>query len=233
METSLPLVAFVVAATVTPGPNNLMVLASGANWGLARTLPHILGIALGFPVMILAVGLGLSAVFAGGAVAPFGAANTSPSPISAGSPGGSPRPRGRARPAASARPLNLWQAAAFQWVNPKAWTLILSGMAVFVDPAGNRLCQSLALRRFSRLSCCRTASPGRCSAAAIARFLSTTAAGAGSTSPWPCCLSARRCRPSLERARQPAYAAGGLANTMAGRNSTPEAGKCDSSPDRD
>ena len=63
METTLPLIAFVVASTVTPGPNNLMVLASGANWGLGRTLPHILGIVLGFPVMILAVGLGVSAVF--------------------------------------------------------------------------------------------------------------------------------------------------------------------------
>jgi threonine/homoserine/homoserine lactone efflux protein len=63
METILPLLAFVVAATVTPGPNNLMVLVSGANWGLARTLPHIAGIAFGFPAMIIAVGLGLGVVF--------------------------------------------------------------------------------------------------------------------------------------------------------------------------
>ena len=63
MPTLLPLLAFIVVGTVTPGPNNLMVLVSGANWGLRRTLPHIAGIAFGFPVMILAVGLGLGVVF--------------------------------------------------------------------------------------------------------------------------------------------------------------------------
>ena len=144
METLLPLITFVVASTVTPGPNNLMVLASGANWGLSRTLPHILGIALGFPVMIVAVGLGVSVVFE--AVpwlhtllqyAAFGYLCWLAWRIATA-----------ARPGESAgirRPLNLWQAAAFQWVNPKAWALVLSGMAVFVDPAGNRLLQVIGI----------------------------------------------------------------------------------------
>ena len=142
METSLPLVAFVVASTVTPGPNNLMLLASGANWGLGRTLPHILGIVLGLPIMVLGVGLGVSVVFT---AVPW------LHPVlkyvafaylcwlawriaRAARPG---ERRG------IQRPLNLWEAAAFQWVNPKAWTLIVSGMTVFVDPAGNKVLQVL------------------------------------------------------------------------------------------
>ena len=144
METSLPLIAFVVAATVTPGPNNLMVLASGANWGLARTLPHVLGIVIGFPVMILAVGLGLSVVFEAAPwlhsvlkyVAFAYLCWLAWRIATAARPG----ENGGIR-----RPLNLWQAAAFQWVNPKAWTMILSGMAVFVDPAGNRLLQVIGI----------------------------------------------------------------------------------------
>lgn len=140
METTLPLIAFVVAATVTPGPNNLMVLASGANWGLMRTLPHIMGIVVGFPAMILAVGLGVSLVFQ---ALPW--LHTVLKYIAfaylcwlawriatAARPGETLGIR---------KPLNLWQAAAFQWVNPKAWAMILSAMTVFIDPAGSKLLQ--------------------------------------------------------------------------------------------
>jgi threonine/homoserine/homoserine lactone efflux protein len=56
MQSWLPLIGFIFVATCSPGPNNLMVLSSGANFGLARTWPHILGIAVGFPVLIVAVG---------------------------------------------------------------------------------------------------------------------------------------------------------------------------------
>ena len=60
------LVAFVVFAVVglyTPGPNNVMLLASGLNFGLRRTLPHISGVALGFAFLVAVVGFGLGAVF--------------------------------------------------------------------------------------------------------------------------------------------------------------------------
>jgi threonine/homoserine/homoserine lactone efflux protein len=71
------------------------------------------------------------------------------------------------------RPLNLWQAAAFQWVNPKAWTMILSGMAVFVDPAGNRLLQVIGIAALFAIvvlpNCLAWAVFGR----GIARFLSS------------------------------------------------------------
>lgn len=59
----LALVAFAFAASITPGPNNLMVMASGANFGLRRTVPHLAGILVGFVVMVALVGLGLSRVF--------------------------------------------------------------------------------------------------------------------------------------------------------------------------
>ena len=49
--------------TITPGPNNVMVAASGANFGYRATVPHILGISLGFPSMLLLVGLGLGELF--------------------------------------------------------------------------------------------------------------------------------------------------------------------------
>lgn len=172
METTLPLIAFVVASTVTPGPNNLMLLASGANWGLGRTLPHILGIVLGFPVMILAVGLGVSVVFEAApwlhTVLKFAAFAylcwLAWRIATAARPGESGGIR---------RPLNLWEAAAFQWVNPKAWTLIVSGMTVFVDPAGSKLLQIVGIAALFALvvlpNCLAWAVFGR----GIARFLSS------------------------------------------------------------
>ncbi len=45
--------------TITPGPNNIMILSSGLNLGIRRSIPHLFGIAVGFPVMLVAVGLGL------------------------------------------------------------------------------------------------------------------------------------------------------------------------------
>ncbi len=122
METTLPLIAFVIASVVTPGPNNLMVLASGANWGLARTLPHILGIELGVPLMVLGVGLGVSAAFE---ALPW--LHTVLKYVAfAYLVWLAWRIATAARPGAAGgirRPLNLWEAVAFQWVNPKAWTL--------------------------------------------------------------------------------------------------------------
>ena len=58
-----PLVTFAVATSITPGPNNIMLTASGANFGFRRTLPHLLGVAIGFTFMVLAIGLGLSEIF--------------------------------------------------------------------------------------------------------------------------------------------------------------------------
>ena len=138
MESILPLLGFVIAGTTSPGPNNLMVLASGANWGLGRTMPHILGITLGFPVMIIAVGLGLGPVFDAfpqlHEVLKFVAfayllwlawriARTSKATADG----------------EHSRPLTFFEAAAFQWVNPKAWAMVISGVALYTTAGGNKV----------------------------------------------------------------------------------------------
>jgi threonine/homoserine/homoserine lactone efflux protein len=129
----LAFILFAVVTSITPGPNNFMVLASGVNFGLRRTVPHMLGISIGFLVLQLAVGLGLGAVLsaypslhaalkiAGGAYLVYLAWKIAMSrSLSA---------KGEGR----ARPMSFLEAAAFQWVNPKAWVLALTAMAVYGD----------------------------------------------------------------------------------------------------
>ena len=57
------LLLFAFATSVTPGPNNLMLMASGANYGFRRTVPHMLGISIGHMLMVVILGLGLAQVF--------------------------------------------------------------------------------------------------------------------------------------------------------------------------
>ena len=152
METLLPVLAFVVVSTVTPGPNNFMLLASGATWGVERTVPHIVGIAIGFPVMIVAVGLGLAAVFEAAPwlhqvlkyVAFAYLCWLAWRIASAG------RPEARG---GTARPLTILQAAAFQWVNPKAWALVLGGVALFVGAGAGRVGQIAVMAVLFGLVC--------------------------------------------------------------------------------
>ena len=133
-DTFLALLAFALVASITPGPNNLMLLTSGANFGFLRTLPHMCGIAVGFASLLLAVGFGLGALLetwpalhlvlklAGGLYLLFLAWRI------AGS-------RGLAQSPAVARPISLIQAAAFQWVNPKAWMMAVTAMVLYSNPA--------------------------------------------------------------------------------------------------
>jgi len=124
------LVAFAFVTVITPGPNNLMLMASGANFGFRRTVPHMLGVGLGFPSMVVLVGLGVMQVFdtwpasytllRGLSVAyllylAWRIANAAPPEATA--PGG--------------RPLGFLQSAAFQWVNPKAWSMALSAITLY------------------------------------------------------------------------------------------------------
>jgi len=135
METLLPFLGFALVATTTPGPNNLMVLTSGANFGVARTIPHIIGIAIGFPVLVLVVGLGVGVLFE-----TYPVVHTVLKYVAfvyllwlAWQIARSERPDAKA---ANARPLTFLQAAAFQWVNPKAWAMILGAMALFIGNDG-------------------------------------------------------------------------------------------------
>lgn len=130
----LALIAYSLVTSITPGPNNLMLLASGVNFGFRRTVPHIFGIGAGFLVLLLAVGLGLGALLvafpqlhlglkiAGGVYLLYLAYRIAMS-RSLSSKNGS-----------DAQPMTFLQAAAFQWVNPKAWMIAVTGMAVYTDP---------------------------------------------------------------------------------------------------
>jgi threonine/homoserine/homoserine lactone efflux protein len=129
MQTLPALMAFAFVTSVTPGPNNMMLMASGANFGFARTVPHMLGIAIGFTAMVFLVGMGLAGLFQAEPRAVVALAVVSVAymlwlawKIAHAAP---PEP-GRA----GGRPLTFLQAALFQWVNPKAWAMALTAVSV-------------------------------------------------------------------------------------------------------
>lgn len=133
LDMFLALLVYAFVTSITPGPNNLMLLASGVNFGFVRTIPHMLGIGGGFLSLLLAVGFGLGALLtavpslhlvlkiAGGAYLLYLAWRIAMSrSIGTGAAGGVP--------------LTFLQAAAFQWVNPKAWVMAVSAMAIYTNP---------------------------------------------------------------------------------------------------
>jgi len=141
--------AYSLAMSATPGPNNAMVAASGATWGLRRTWPHILGISLGFPVMIVCVALGAGGVlernpeihdvlkWVGAAYMLWLAWHIASARPSAETDTSGARSRGR--------PLRFHEAALFQWVNPKAWLITSGALATYTQAHGSALLQQVAL----------------------------------------------------------------------------------------
>ncbi len=130
-ETLLALAGILAAATWTPGPNNSMLAASGATFGMRRTLPHAWGVTLGFPVMLMAVALGLGEVFQRSelvreALRYSGAALLIWVAWRIARAGRSSETK------AAARPFTFLQAAGFQWINPKAWVMCLAITSQFV-----------------------------------------------------------------------------------------------------
>ncbi len=132
-DTLFALVLFAFATSITPGPNNMMLFASGVNFGFRRTIPHMLGIGAGFLSLLLGVGLGLGAILsayppafialkvAGGIYLLWIAWKI-----------GSSRSMGEGD--VKAKPMTFLGAAAFQWVNPKAWVMAITAMAVYPNP---------------------------------------------------------------------------------------------------
>jgi threonine/homoserine/homoserine lactone efflux protein len=136
MDATFPsMIGFAIAMYITPGPNNIMLAASAAAYGLRASIPHMLGIAFGFTLMLSAVCSGLAALLlAWPPLLPVmrwvGAAwllllawkiARAPAPDTKG-PGG-----GR-------RVMGFGGAAAFQWVNPKGWLIALAAAGMFVRP---------------------------------------------------------------------------------------------------
>lgn len=133
-EAFLALLVYAFVTSITPGPNKFMLLASGVNFGFVRTIPHMLGIGIGFLTLLLGVGFGLGAVLstfpmlhgglkiAGGTYLLYLAWRIGMS-RSLGKDG-----------EVQARPMTFLEAAAFQWVNPKAWVMAVTAMAVYTSP---------------------------------------------------------------------------------------------------
>lgn len=134
-DTFIALLVYAFVTSVTPGPNNFMLLASGVNFGFWRTFPHMCGIGFGFFTLLIGVGAGLGAVLAafpqlhlvlkiaGGAYLLYLAWKIATS-----------RTLGKEGDA-KARPMTFVEASLFQWVNPKAWVMAVTAMALYADPA--------------------------------------------------------------------------------------------------
>lgn len=129
--------AAAIPAFFTPGPNNLMLMTSAARFGVGRTVPHMLGVVLGFPLMVFVVGLGLGEVFEAfpmlkdilkwAAAAYFLWMAWTLLGLKLHEAGGGDRP------------MRAHEAALFQWINPKAWAMAVSLVALAVGTGPGRI----------------------------------------------------------------------------------------------
>ncbi|MCZ8259663.1 MAG: LysE family translocator [Beijerinckiaceae bacterium] len=134
LDTLIAFLGFAFASSVTPGPNNMMLLASGVNFGLRRTLWHVAGINIGFPVMLLLSGLGLGQVFIR-----YPALYTALKVVGIAYMLWLAWKIARSGPVGeggvqAGQPMTFLQAAAFQWVNPKAWAMVVGAIAAYTVP---------------------------------------------------------------------------------------------------
>jgi threonine/homoserine/homoserine lactone efflux protein len=121
---------FAFVSSITPGPNNIMLLASGANFGFRRTVPHMLGVILGFGLMVLLVGLGIAAVLARTPML-FTIARIAGIAYLIYLAWRIASTDGIGTGLANAKPMSFLQATAFQWANPKAWSMAISAVTAY------------------------------------------------------------------------------------------------------
>lgn len=151
LEIFAALVVFAAVTSVTPGPNNLMLLTSGVNFGLRRTIPHMAGVTIGFVVLLLAVGAGMGSLLstlpalytllkiAGGFYLLYLAWRIATA-------------RSIGDDAEIGVPLSFVQAAAFQWVNPKGWVMAVTAMGAYTSPGHYWLTMTLVATVFGLLT---------------------------------------------------------------------------------
>ena len=170
-DTFLALIALATGTLFTPGPNNAMLAASGANFGFRRSLPHLFGVAIGFPLMLLIVGLVLGEVFRqsaflrealrwGGALLLLWIAWKIAT--ASGKDSGSTR----------TRPLKFTEAAAFQWINPKGWSMAVAATSQFVTAAAPWASAAIVALTFLSLGLVSSAT-WTAAGKAISRWLTT------------------------------------------------------------
>jgi threonine/homoserine/homoserine lactone efflux protein len=141
IDTVVAFALFAFVSSITPGPNNLMLLASGMNFGFKAAVPHMLGISGGFFILLLAVGFGLGEVFArqpvtytvmkwaGAIYLVYLAWRIANAGAVADPVEGAIKPK----------PLSFIGAALFQWVNPKAWVMAASTFSIYLPPTSSWL----------------------------------------------------------------------------------------------
>ena len=156
-QSILALIAFTFSAGMTPGPNNIMLMSSGVNFGFRRTIPHMTGVALGFPIMVAIIGVGFGATILAlpwfhDVVSLIGipyllwlswhiaSADTSKGLGEAPAAGASVGRPDRSAP----RPMSFIGATAFQWVNAKAWVMAIGMLAVYA-PRGYGVAGGIAI----------------------------------------------------------------------------------------
>lgn len=165
-----PLVLFSAAMCLTPGPNVIMVTANAAIFGFRRSIPQMLGITLGFAVMIMAVGFGLAGLFqaeprlqtmlkyAGATYLLYLAWRIAHASVAKGD-------------ATRARPINFIEATLFTWMNPKGWVTTLGALTAFTTAGGSLLLQTTVIAGVLAAACLASVVLWAGFGAAIARFL--------------------------------------------------------------
>ncbi|MBN1113894.1 MAG: LysE family translocator [Oligoflexia bacterium] len=146
------LLPFSLSTTITPGPNNIMVTASGVNFGYRKTIPHILGVTVGLPLMMIVIGFGLGSVFkmypvihlvlkyVGAAYLLFLAWKIATF-------------HQKENGSSKSKPFSFWQGLVFQWVNPKAWMMAIGAVSTFTTPKGNVYAEVLLIATVFFLIC--------------------------------------------------------------------------------
>lgn len=147
-----PLILFAAVMALTPGPNVIMVTASAANFGYRRTLPQMLGITLGFGILVMAVGLGLAGLFqaeprlhtvlryAGGAYLLYLAWCIARADASASA-------------SKRAEPIGFFKAALLQWINPKGWVFALGALTAYTTVGGDVLRETSIIAAVNAIAC--------------------------------------------------------------------------------
>jgi threonine/homoserine/homoserine lactone efflux protein len=165
-----PLILFALAMCLTPGPNVVMITASAVNFGFRRAIPHMLGITIGFALLIMASGLGLAGLieaepglhvllkYAGAAyllylawrIAQAGAVSAS---------------------STRAKPISFMEATLFQCINPKGWVTAIGALAAYTSVDGNVLLETIVITGILAAACLLSVVLWAGFGVAIGRFL--------------------------------------------------------------